>query len=331
MTQAFKQASGTALVTMAIGPEYTRAFECWYLPGWQDYCRRQGFDLHVISQPIDQHVDLTRKSLHWQKLLIPSLPRFRDYERIVWVDADILINSRIAPDITACVSPKRIGVVDATSWMKAPDDIFNQYGRFLFLDALALSSKNISRVDKCRTLVADMTIADMYRLKGFNPPVDQYINTGVLVCSPFYHADYFLDMYMRYESNIWDFENTAVSWELISENIVDFIDDRFNVVWAWEAARHYPFVFDLDFYNSNNDVIRMCVNTSFRNSFFLHLAGPMAKVLACAIDTKAENIAALVFGDYERRRAGIEQVSCADAENIISDARRSAGNVRWPF
>jgi hypothetical protein len=71
----------------------------------------------------------------------------------------------------------------------------------------------------------------------------------------------------------------------------------------------------------------MCVNIAFRNAFFLHLAGPMAKALACAIDTEAANIAALLFGDYESRRAGIEQVSRADAEKIISNT----GNVRWPF
>jgi hypothetical protein len=327
MSQDFKQASGTSVVTMAIGSEYQGAFERWYRPSWQDYCRRQGFDLHVIDQPIDKLVDLSRKSLHWQKLLIPSLPQFRDYERVIWVDADIVINSSIAPDITEGVSPKRIGVVDATRWMTTPDDIFNQYSRFLFLDALSLTFKDMPRVDDCRTLIADMTVADMYRLKGFDPPVDQYVNTGVLVCSPHHHADYLLDLYLRYESDIWDFENTAVSWELISQNIVDFIDERFNVVWAWEAARHYPFVFNHDFYNANTDLIRMCVNTAFRNAFFLHLAGPMAKALACAIDTGAENIAALIFEDYKLRSAGIEQLSCADAEKIIG----STGNVRWPF
>jgi len=327
MSQDFKQASGTLVVTMAIGPEYQGAFKRWYLPSWQDYCRRQGFDLHVIDQPIDQNVDLSLKSLHWQKLLIPSLPQFRDYERVIWIDADIVINSSIAPDITTGVSLKRIGVVDATRWMMAPDDIFNQYGRFLFLDALSLTFKNAQGADNYRTLVTDMTIADMYRLKGFNPPVDHYINTVVLVCSPRYHGDYLFDMYLKYEKNIWDYENTAVSWELISDNIVDFIDERFNMVWAWEAARHYPFVYNHDFYNANTDLIRMCVNTAFRNSFFLHLAGPTAKTLACAIDTGAENIAALIFNNYKPRRAGIEQVSCADAEELIA----STGNIRWPF
>ena len=178
MSQDFKQASGTLVVTMAIGSDYQGAFKRWYLPSWQDYCCRQGFDLHVIDQPVDQRVDLSRKSLHWQKLLIPSLPQFRDYERVVWIDADIVINAGIAPDITTGVSPKRIGVVDATRWMTTPDDIFNQYSRFLFLDALSLTFKNTLGANDCRTLVADMTIADMYRLKGFNPPVDHYINTG---------------------------------------------------------------------------------------------------------------------------------------------------------
>ena len=92
MSQDFKQTSETLVVTMAVGSEYQSTFERWHLPSWRDYCRRQGFDLHVIDQPIDRHVDLSRKSLHWQKLLIPSLPQFRNYERVIWVDADIVIN-----------------------------------------------------------------------------------------------------------------------------------------------------------------------------------------------------------------------------------------------
>ena len=32
MSQDFKQASGTLVVTMAIGSEYQSAFERWYLP-----------------------------------------------------------------------------------------------------------------------------------------------------------------------------------------------------------------------------------------------------------------------------------------------------------
>ncbi|EWY37246.1 hypothetical protein N825_21185 [Skermanella stibiiresistens SB22] len=321
------QKSRTALVTMAIGTDYQTAFQRWYLPGWRSYCERHCFDLYVIDQPVDQSVDLSRKSLHWQKLLMPSLPRLRDYDRVVWVDADIVINSRIAPDLTAGVPPERIGVVDATPGMVAPDDTFNQYGRFLLLNALLMTFKNASRADDHRTLVADMTVEDMYRLKGLTPPVDKYVNTGVIVCSPRHHAEYLLDMYMRYDADIWDFENSAVSWELLSAGIVDFIDPRFNVVWAWEAALHYPFVHDLDFYNANTDLVRMCVNTAYRNAFFLHLAGSMAKVLAPAIDREADTIAELVIGDYERRRASIDMVSCAEGEAMI----RNSTGVRWPF
>ena len=75
MSQDFKQASGTVVVTMAIGSEYQSAFERWYLPSWQDYCRRQGFrSARDRSTDRPELVDLSRKSLHWQKLLIPSLP-----------------------------------------------------------------------------------------------------------------------------------------------------------------------------------------------------------------------------------------------------------------
>jgi hypothetical protein len=316
-----------ALATLVVGDKYREAFERRYLPGWVAYARRHGYDLHVVDRAIDGRADLARKSLHWQKMLVPSLPQLRGYDRVVWVDADVMINAAVAPDVTAGVPADRIGVVDATPWMTAPDDAFTQYGRFLLLDALSMTARRRHGVDYDRIVIADMTVADMYRLKGFDPPVDRFVNTGVFVCTPREHADFLFEAYLRHDRDVWDFENSALSWEIVRSGLAHWIDPRFNAVWPWEAARHYPFLYDLGFQHANPDLLRMCVNTVFRNNWFLHLAGANSKPLAGAVDAAAENLAALVIPDYARRREGIDLVPMPEAQAALA----AGGRVEWPF
>ncbi|WP_207476463.1 hypothetical protein [Arenibaculum pallidiluteum] len=320
-----EQRSDTVVVSVVCGEAYQQSFRQWYLPTWERYCRRHGFDLFLIEAPIDRNVDLSVKSIHWQKLLVASLPPMKRYARMVWIDADILINDGIAPDITAGVPEGSIGVVDATPWMTEADDVFNQYGRFLFLDALSMSAAR--GADGRRVVVADMSVADMYRLKGLVPPCDRFINTGVFVCSPRLHGDFLFDVYLRYGRDLWDFENSAMSWEILRSGMQHFIDPRFNAVWIWEAAKHYPFLYDLDFYNANHDVVRRCVNACFRNNFFLHFASREAKLLPPVVDTGAPNVAASVVDGYAARSAGIDFMSCSDAERALA----SGEPIQWPF
>ena len=323
-----EQRSDTVLVSLVAGEAYRESFVRWYLPSWQRYCERHGFDLFLLDAPIDRNVALSVKSIHWQKLLVPSLPNLKGYDRLVWLDADILVNDALAPDVARGVPEDRIGVVDATGWMTERDDVFNHYGRFILLDALAMTAtRGRYGKDAARLVVADMTIADMYRLKGLVPPCDRFVNTGVFVCSPRRHGDFLFDVYLRYERDLWDFENSAMSWEILRSGAHHFLDPRFNAVWIWEAARHYPFLYDLEFYNANPELVRRCVNTCFRNNYFLHFAGTTAKPLVGLVDAAAPNVAASVVAGYAEKSQGIAFLPCAEAERLLA----SGESINWPF
>src|SRR3977135_1510492 len=87
-----------AIVTLAIGTAYSDRFEQLCRKNWTGYAERHGFDLFVIEEPLDSSERGTKRSPAWQKCLVLGVPGLAGYERVVWVDSDIVLNPA-APSI----------------------------------------------------------------------------------------------------------------------------------------------------------------------------------------------------------------------------------------
>src|SRR5262249_25014656 len=88
----------TAIVTLAIGEAQRRLWREECRANWARYAQRCGFDLIAIEQPLDSSERARNRSPAWQKLLIAGQRFASDYERLVWLDADILIHPE-APSV----------------------------------------------------------------------------------------------------------------------------------------------------------------------------------------------------------------------------------------
>ena len=85
----------------------------------------------------------------------------------------------------------------------------------------------------------------------------------------------------------WNYEMRPLSYELVKENVVCWIDYRFNYPWGVHKALFYPFLFHrktferalykigLHLFLSDSKIIKKCATTAYHNSFFLHFAGSM--------------------------------------------------------
>jgi len=107
----------TAVCTLVVGERYERLFQKYVLDGWKTYCKRQSYDLIIFRKPL---ADLPGKSPSWQKLFILDQPELRGFQKIIWLDADIIIRSD-APPVE--VPSSRLGYVreipsdgDIASW-----------------------------------------------------------------------------------------------------------------------------------------------------------------------------------------------------------------------
>jgi len=96
----------TALVTIVVGAPYLEAFDRYSRRRFENYAARHGYEPIVLTEPVR---DLEGKKFTWQKLCLPDLPWWRDYDQVAFLDADILI-ARDAPALPV-MPPGKVGVV----------------------------------------------------------------------------------------------------------------------------------------------------------------------------------------------------------------------------
>lgn len=100
--------SKTALCTIVVGAAYLAAFERYSRKRFERYAARHGYDTFIITEPVR---DLPGRKFTWQKLCLPDLSWWWDYDQVIFVDADILI-ARDAPALPVMPAGKIGGVPD---------------------------------------------------------------------------------------------------------------------------------------------------------------------------------------------------------------------------
>jgi hypothetical protein len=273
-----------AIVTLVIGEKYLKRWKKLCQENWQNYADKHGYDLIVIDTSLDRSERALKRSPAWQKCLILSQEFSQQYERIVWIDSDILINSAIAPCIVKDVPIDKVGATDEYSWPTPQlyDQIlerkydYYEYARF--------------------NPVNDYKAKLFYSNYGLPPKFDRIVQTGVMVLSPHHHRQILEKVYFEYEDKgqaQWNYEMRPLSWELLEADYVHWIDPRFNVIWFDYLCLYYPFLLEkprpisilklqrkLRQFSSNIGILphlklkKVCANTAFMNSFFLHFSGP---------------------------------------------------------
>jgi hypothetical protein len=84
-----------AVCTLVVGKRFEKLFEEFCLRSWENYCRSHHYELFVFRKPFAL---LVGKSFAWQKLLLLEQPDLAGFDKIIWLDADIII-TRDAPPI----------------------------------------------------------------------------------------------------------------------------------------------------------------------------------------------------------------------------------------
>ena len=269
-----------ALVTMAIGGRYLADWKKFCEPGWRRYADRFGYDLIVSEEPFDDSERARKRNPSWQKCLSASREFSPRYERIVWLDADIMINP-IAPDITADVPEEKVGAAPVTFFHRAHlTRCFKIWPTSVF-----------------HTSVAEYTPREYYRDYGLPGDVDKVIEGGVLVLSPRFHRSLLEHVYYDYEEKEgggreWHMEMRPLSYELYNAGMVVELDPRFNVLWPMEEILRYPFLLDPPA-NTRRGLLAAvrakierklrprllhglratCLNAVYQSSYFCHFTG----------------------------------------------------------
>jgi hypothetical protein len=227
-----------AIVTLAIGKPYEDMFNKICRPSWTEYAERFNFDLLVIKDPLDITERAIKRSPAWQKLLILSQAWSSQYDQIVWIDTDVMINNKWAADITENVPLEMVGAVEQYSIPSR--EIYRIALERQYKD---WDAKNISYLD-------NLNPEQFYNNRGICcDGISDVVQTGVFVCSPKHHRQIFENIYYNYEDthgSEWNYEMPAMSYELLKNNLIFWISNRFNYCASDVLAAYYPHLLGIE-------------------------------------------------------------------------------------
>jgi hypothetical protein len=225
------------LCTLAVGTKYEKMFARYCKKNWSEYCSNYSYDMVVITNLFDDSIRGRERSPSWQKLLILSQDWSSQYEQVVWVDADVMINAKIAPDITKILPVHKVGAVETYS---IPSEAIHKIALQRQYDAWHAQGVNF---------IDNATPSLYYEKRGIpGGALDKVAQAGVLVCSPKDHKEIFEHVYYRYEdenkSAYWNYEMPAISYELVKNDLIEWIPSEFNFCVSDLISAFYPFIFD---------------------------------------------------------------------------------------
>ncbi|QWR76103.1 hypothetical protein [Candidatus Magnetomonas plexicatena] len=257
-----------AIVTMAIGDIYGSLWHGLCKSGWERYAQKHGFDIICIDSPIDDSERAANRSPAWQKCLILSQDFSKKYDRIVWIDSDILINADNAPSIVEEVPENMVGAIDV--WSSPTSGWF----------PVALQ-RLIDITPKGDTFSQNVSM--YYKKYGLPDTFDKVVQTGVLVLSP-KHRDILEKTYYEYEEkggSEWNYEMRPLSYELQKASKVHWIDIRYNMSWPIYKCLLYPFLMLESTLEEERKkaLSTVCVNTAYHNGYFLHFPGDKSDMM----------------------------------------------------
>lgn len=263
-----------AIITLIVGEKYRNSWHKLCANNWRIYADLHNYDLICIDTPLDDSPRARSRSVAWQKCLILSDERVKKYDRVVWIDSDILIN----PNSPCIVSQVPDGKVGATS-------SFAQ-----FLEPLPGQDQTVMN-RAVEYLGWTFSNAKEYYSKARLPEnFDEIVQTGVMVLSPRHHNSILEYTYHHYNNTpVGDYEMEALSYELLKADYVHWLDDRFNKLWVVCMLKDYPFLlppkkteikpvrvwkrFIRGHYQlPPKGITTSALSTAFLNSYFLHFA-----------------------------------------------------------
>lgn len=227
------------LVTLAIGEKYIKKYNNLFRKSQQNYALKHGYDFKVITDFLDKN-NCHRSLISFNKILVCNQKWSNNYDFIIFIDADILINEN-APAIHSYVDYKgTIGIVD-------------EYSQPSKEKRLKIQKKMGWETSAC----------DYYKLCDFDLKTDMVFNSGVLVMQPIKHKTFLLNIFNKYISKSkkhyrgFHYEQSSIGYELQKNNLYKVLDNKFNAVWS---------IAKLD----NNNIT---LQEYFNNNYFIHFAG----------------------------------------------------------
>ena len=262
-------------MTLAVGEKFCQRFEQYYLPSWRRYVARHRLDLVILKEPLDNSRRAASRSPAWMKCLVGMHPTVAHYEQVAWVDADIVISEH-APDVFSGVNSDEVGAVDLRAIDTAYPGATARTAAWGMAHRFAVESADASTVFYERW---GLPVAEL------GEKANQVVQTGCFVFSPRLHAPMMAGVYRNYEdkgSANWNYEMWPLSFELVKNTRIRWLDWRFNACTSdillvlndryWELMAACTAAAPAQREGQMKDVHRL-IEEALARTYFLHFVG----------------------------------------------------------
>ena len=162
------------LVTIAIGEKYLEDYYNLFYESQKNYALKNNYDFKVITDFLDKSFQYY-STVSFNKILVCNQEWSDDYDFIIFIDADILININSPPIHNYIDYEGFIGIIDEYSQPS--------------------KERRLKIQEKMRW---ETNATDYYKLCGFNIQTDMVFNSGVLVLQPKKHKEFLQNIYKKY-------------------------------------------------------------------------------------------------------------------------------------
>lgn len=253
--------SNKAIVTIAAGKRFQRMVNNICRENWQFYADKHGYDLIIVNEPFDKS---DNRCAAWQKCLVLSQEWSKKYDRIVWIDTDIIINPN-SPDIAEDVPEDKIGAVNEFSFPTREE----------YQIALSRMYEHWTNLGFNPTI--NYSAIEYYKNFGIECNFEDVVQTGVMVFNSKIHWELLEYVYYNYEEKGLNYEMRPLSYEILNNNFQYWIDKKFNMHIQFLKALYYPYLLELNFdkpsFWNKKEILKLNIETMFKNSYFLHFTG----------------------------------------------------------
>lgn len=235
--------SKVLIVTIALGEKYIAQYNNTFRESQEAYARKNGYDFKVVTDFLETELSGRHTgTISFQKILVGNEPWSQQYDKIVYLDADVFVNID-APPIHSIDTGDKIGMV-------------NEYYQPSYEERLA--------IQKRKGWEANPT--EYYKLASeeFVLDTDKVLNTGVFIIQPRIHKDFLYGIYAKHVANAIDhprkfhFEQSAIGYEIQKHNMYHLLDNKWNAIWVINLLAEGKPKSMYEFYKDN---------------YFLHFAG----------------------------------------------------------
>lgn len=231
------------LVTICIGEKYLHQYNALFRPSQEKYAKRCGYDFKIITDYIKEPHHISVVSMN--KVLVCDYKLDKDYDFLIFIDADIIVNENAPPIHSEYDFGDKIGVVNQSQ----PT-----------LQARILTQKHKGY---------EVTASDYYKLKSNHDiETDHIINTGVLVIQPNKHKLFLRKIFDTYSKQQignkagFHFEQSVIGYEIQKSNLSYFMNMKWNALWA-----------NNKYYFNTIRKQNLTLQTFYDENYFIHLAG----------------------------------------------------------